>query len=122
MTKQLTDSKLIIQGVRNLLNLLKSTTKTEEEFTEEFRNLLSNVREEYDYIKNKKNTATQLELASIQNDILIQILSELGIETTATSAKKKTPSKRTTKTKVVEESVEVESDETKENEVSDNEQ
>ena len=121
MTKQLADSKLIIQGVRNLLNLLKSTTKNEEEFTEEFRNLLTNVREEFDYIKNKKNTATQLELASIQNDILIQILSELGIETVATSAKKKTPSKRTTKTTVVEESAEVESDETKENEVSDNE-
>lgn len=93
-----TNKALLTKGVKNLLNLSKTTVDNEAEFREEFVQMLVLLKNEYQKIKAQPYTnSNQLELANIQRDIVQEILKELEVVTINT---KKTKS-RTSKAKEV---------------------
>lgn len=84
-----TNKALLVEGMKNALHLIKTTTQNEQEFEDTFRQLLPVLKQEYQAIKTQPYTTTnQSELAKAQYEIVQSILDELDIK--VSTPKKKT--------------------------------
>ena len=76
-----TNKALLVEGMKNALRLIKTTTQNEVEFEDTFRHLLPVLKQEYLAIKTEPYTTdNQSELAKAQYDITKSILDELNVK------------------------------------------